>query len=402
LRCDGTPFGYATFGPYSGTGCGATTYKLGAALPARTRVYSNAADSCADQGTAVGPVYPLQKVSPDTFVEMQDVSRPGTAHMNAWVREGADGSSEVIGFYDQARQAPCFGLGAGVSSDACVPRSVDITDTADTFADSACTQRVGFDYQVVCGPPETKAFLQLATQGDECQTTRTIGGLWEAGSAHRGAIFYSNSLDGTCTRSAQDDITSYLQGAPISVASLPKLEVMQVGTGSLRVPFYGYEGVPFYPVPNLGAPLAGVGGQVPFIEAATGNSCNPYLFADGTWRCIPSTFQRVSDYDSYYQSPDCTGALVYPWASSAICSGVPRQPLGIFVLHFGGCGDPVPVTETLTFEEPSLASGLVYHPSPTKACEPGFSLDDRVRGLRATKPVNPADLFIPFERILLD
>jgi hypothetical protein len=385
LRCDGTAYQHVSIGPYAGTGCGSITYRFGAPLAAGTPLYSNAADHCVPVGLSTKTVWPLEKAPLGTFVAVQRVRRPALPNMDAWVREGADGSWEVVGFYDPVRKAPCSGLGPEVSSDACVPNWVE---PSYTFADSACTQRVGLDSSVLCGASGATALLELESRGDDCTTTTSIKGLWQVASGRASQLFDYDPFDLSCTRSSLGPVTTYLQGAPIDVASLPRLDVIQVGTGSLELPFYGFDNVPFLPVH----------GALPFIEVASGDSCVPYPFADGTWRCVPSTFPRVADYDQYYQSADCTGERVYPWRN--VCPNAQREPIGMIVQRFG-CG-PVPVTETLEFDGTSSSKGPVFHATPSVACqELGFSADG-LKLFRATKVVNPAERFIPFERKLTD
>ena len=387
LRCDGTAYQYVSIGPYSGSGCGSTAYRLGAPIPAGTPLYSNAADHCVSSGLSTKTIWPLEKVPLDTFVAVQRVNRPALPKMDAWVREGTDGSSEVVGFYDPVRKAPCSGLGPDISSDACVPSWVE---PSYTFADSACTRRVAIDSQVLCGASAATAILELQSTDDNCGTTTTIKGLWNVTSGRSAQLFDQDPFDLSCTRSSLGTVTTYVQGPPIDVASLPKLDVIQVGTGSLKLPFYGFDNVPFFPTVRYGAS---------FIEVASGDSCAPYPFADGTWRCIPSTFPRVADYEMYYQSADCTGERVYPWTPST-CPNARRQPVGMVVQLFG-CG-PVPVTETLEFDGTSSSNAPVFHPTPSANCmDAGFS-GSSLKLFRATKVINPADRFIPFERKLAD
>jgi hypothetical protein len=386
LGCeDNAPYHYLSVGPYSGSGCGSVTYRLGDPIPAGIPLYSNGADQCVRSGTSTSTVWPLEKVPPETFVAVQRVSRPTRPNMDAWVRQGADGSWEVIGFYDPVRKTPCSGLGADVSSDACVP---DWVEPAYTFGDASCTRRVAIASPVVCGASEVSAVLEFGGTDDSCSVTKTIQGLWQVEAGRTAQLYDQDPFSNSCTRSGLGRVTTYPVGGAIDVASLPRLQVIRVGTGALRASFYGFDGVPFFPA----------SGTAPFTEAASGDACTPYPFADGTWRCVPSTFPRVADYDLYYQSADCTGERVYPWSNNG-CPNAPRQPVGMIVQLFG-CGRSV--SETLEFEETS-SPGLVYHRTPVAACEdlgsfprPGGKL------FKATKVVNPADRFVPFERKLAD
>jgi hypothetical protein len=324
----------------------------------------------------------------ETFVAVQRVSRPRLPNMNAWVREGEDGSSEVVGFYDPVRQTPCSGLGLDVDSDACVPSWVEV---ANTFADSGCTQRVGLvDNPYVCRPPVSTAFLELESASDACKPSASIiRGLWQIAGTRRTQIF-DGGLDGSCQRSSTELRTAYVQGPAIQLASLPKLDVIQVGNGSLRMPFYGFDNVPFFPA------------AASFIEAASGDSCVPRLFADGTWRCVPSSVQRMRDVDVYYQTPDCTGERLYAWRPSDECPDEPREPTAMTVEPFAGNCPVHPITDTLEFDGPPATRSALFSISPFSGCQSLLQPDDQVKILRATKVVNPAERFIPFERTLSD
>lgn len=377
LRCDGTAFNYISYGAYDGTDCTSVTYKLGAALPQSVPLYSNAADSCSSMGTS-NNVRPLEKVPAETFVAVQRVSQSRVPQMNAWVREGADGSWEVTAFHDPIRNAACSGLGLASSSDACVPNWIEPTFM---FADSSCTRRVAYDDRDKCGGVSAPvALLEKGDTGDACGASTTINGLWEIAADHPAQFFASGP--GGCESSSVGSAKTYVQGAPIDVASLPRLEIIQVGTGSLRLPYYGFDKVPFFPVRDA-----------PFLEAASGDSCQPYAFADGISRCVSSRYRLVADYDLYYKSADCSGDLVHPWFN--VCPGMQRDPVGIIIRPFG-CAQAV--TETLEFEGTVPTEGGLFHPTPWASCQDsGFVAKEGSKWFRATKAVNPPDRFIPFE-----
>jgi hypothetical protein len=326
-------------------------------------------------------VRPLEEVPPETFVAVQRVSRSRLPNMDAWVREGADGSWEVTAFHDPIRNAACSGLGLVSSTDACIPNWIEPTDQ---YADSSCTRHVAYDDRDTCGgATEPVALLTPAATGDDCSTIVTFNGLWEIATEGSTELF-GLGVDG-CEPSSVGDAKTYVQGAPIDVASLPRLEIIQVGTGSLRLPYYGFDGVPFFPVPGA-----------PFLEAASGDTCHPYAFADGITRCVSSRFPLVADYDHYYQSADCSGDLVYPWFDS--CNR--PAPVGIVIRPFG-CAKTV--TETLEFDGTVAAGAGLFHPTPSSSCQDsGFVAREGSKWFRASKPVNPADRFIPFELLLGD
>jgi hypothetical protein len=389
LQCDDaelTPYHYFTLIPVDATSlCGGTTYRLGTPRTGGVQVYSNAADSC-EPVSDPGTVWPLEKVPPETFVAVQRVSQPRLPNMNAWVREGADGSSEVVGFYDPVRKTPCFGLGLDEPTNVCVPSAVDVQDT---FADASCTQRVGFDNPFVCRAPTSTAFLELGTLDDGCTATKSILGLWQIAGTRRTPVYYYSTIDQSCERQSPPELrTAYLQGPSIDPASLPKLDVIHVGKGPLRMPFYGFDGVPFLPATDS------------FVEAASGDACYARLFGDGTWRCVPSTFTRLRDIEVYYQSADCTGERLYTWGPPEECRDVFPEPTGMTVEPFKGQCAVHAITDTLEFEGPPSTRSTLFSINPVNGCRALFDPTDRVKILKATKVVDPAERFIAFEREL--
>ena len=210
LRCDGTPFNYVSIGPYAGLGCGSsTTYRLGAPLAAGTPLYSNNPDYCMPAGSSRGTERPLEKVPLSTFVAVQRVSRPALPNMDAWVREGADGSSEVIGFHNPILKTSCSALGPDVSSRACVP---DWVEPSYSFADSTCTRRVAVDPSVMCASSEIRAVLELESMDDSCSTRTTIKGLWQVESARGAQLFAYDPIDLTCKPSSRGTAMTYVRG----------------------------------------------------------------------------------------------------------------------------------------------------------------------------------------------
>ncbi len=382
VGCEGRPFNYISYGPYNGTSCSSPIYRIGAPLAQSVELFSNAADSCISMGES-DQARPLEEVPPEAFVAVERVSRTHLPNMNAWVREGADGSWEVTAFHDPIRNAACSGLGLASTTDACIPSWVEPTHQ---YADAACTVRVSYDERNKCGSAaEPVALMEPDVTNDACGSVPTFNGLWEI-AAEPPTELFAFGLDGCDALSVSvGSAKAYLQGAPIDVTSLPQLETIQVGTGSLRLSYYGFAGVPFFPIPGA-----------PFLEAASGDTCRPYAFADGATRCVPSTFEVVSNYNHYYKTADCSGDLVYPWFDA--CND--PAPVGVIIQPFG-CAKRV--TETLEFDGTVPTAGGLFHPTPSSSCQDsGFVAREGAKWFRATKPVNPADRFITFERSLGD
>jgi hypothetical protein len=167
-----------------------------------------------------------------------------------------------------------------------------------------------------------------------------------------------------------------------------------VGNGPLKLPFFGFDGVPFLPAPRNMDAVASPG---PFIDVARGEPCQPRIFQDGTWRCVPSSFQSVMDFDFYYESEDCTGERAY--GATTYCGDAARKPQGVIVqsLTPSVCRDYL---VTGTFELGGAASAArVSHHGLSPTCRAG-SASDAQNLLKVSKELNPAEVFIAMERVV--
>jgi len=397
-RCADEGVHYVTVRPASG--CGYRTYRLGAARPSTTRLYAKHGSSCARLpiSTIGNDVLPLAEEVPlDTFVAVKRVSRPRHPRMNAWVREGEDGSWQVIGFAEPGHDAPCFGLGLDTSPRLCVPPWLP---SWGYFSDAACSQRVAFqpDDSTRCTSDTPTALLNTTKTDASCAEPYSVTELWQLGGVATIPLFNNNN--GACEGPSTEPSVILTQGAPIPLASLPQLDVIEVGNGPLRAKFLGFDGVPFLPAPRTNdSPEPG-----PFIDAARGEPCNPHLFPDGTWRCIPFSFQQVMDFDFFYESQDCTGPRAYnPYPSTATeyCELASYTPRGVFVQSLlpNVCWDR-PVTETLELDGESSAPDVSYHglSSTCRSVPPSAGL----HLLKVGRQLNPSDVFVAMELKMKD
>lgn len=388
--CDGTTPQHLTFQPASG--CNLQTYRYGTAKASNTPLYGKGGGSCRrlPAPTEALPVIPLEEVPADTFVAMKRVSRPRHPRMNAWVREGEDGSSEIIGFSDPARDAPCFAVGLVISPPhLCVPAWAE---AGGAFSDAACTQRVGFDPAPRCSARTATVLLERTAIADSCPAAQSIK-LWQSAGVHSTQVFDDTS-NGGCQLRSPERVEFPVQGEPIDLASLPRLDVILVGDGPLKLAFYGFDGTPFLPATTGRAESTIAPG--PFLDVARGEPCVPRLFADGAWRCVPSSFQAVMDFNLYYESMDCTGARAH--IPSGYCEDAKRLPRGVVVETLKSVQCQVPIVDTLELEGQSTSTWASMHPLNTLPCESRV-LPEGMKLLKVKGSLNPAELFVPMERV---
>jgi hypothetical protein len=380
---------YVTVQPLSG--CNYGTYRIGAARASNTVLYGNTGGSCRriPASTGAGDVFPLEEVPPETFVAVKRVSRPRHPQMNALVREGDDGSSEIVGFFDPARGAPCFGPGPYASPQVCMPGWIE---TASNFSDASCMQQVGLSGAPRCIARTATALLERGAPPSSCPVTYPINGLWETAGVRSIPVF--TKTNGVC----ESGSTALVQtrGAPIDLASLPRLDLIEVGNGPLKLAFYGFGGMPFFPAARGGnAPHPG-----PFVDVARGEHCQLNIFADGMWRCVPSSFPAVMDFHLFYDSKDCTGTPAYdPFEFGVGCRETPVRGVIVQTLYGYQCEKSILVSDTLELDA-GPGAPVMLSPRDGEGCRSTSSLSSDRYLLRPTKLLNPADVFVPMVREL--
>jgi hypothetical protein len=380
------------------SGCSEHAYRVGASLPGTGPVYYvNNTGTCAkfvDRVQNGDVIYRLEEVPLETFVAVKRVPRPRASQMDALVREGEDGSSEVVGFIDPVRQQPCFSLGLNVSPPLCVP---GWQRTQDAFDSSSCATPVGWDESASTCPTRPNSALLKVDQPDLSCADQSIAAVWAIAGTVRTPVFVRENGICSLNGGSADPAEVLLAGAPIQLASLPKLEVIDVGTGPLRVRFHGFGGVPFLPASRRFEYLDKTG---PFLEAATGEWCEPHPFSDGQWRCVPSSFEEVMDFHLLFASPDCTGARLFASSSFPSCSAKGREPRGVVVKTLVGA---VPGYDQIvgTFGVTGKVSPSIVSTGPPASSCRAMSTNGGSY-YEANKDLTPADFFSSFERKLSD
>jgi hypothetical protein len=327
--------------------------------------------------------------------------------MNALVREGDDGSWQVIGLSDRTTGTACSGLGLDVSPPACVPDWA----TIGGFSDASCTQRLGADRNSECSPTRASALLQLAKDASRCPPTTAITGVWQSAGERLTQVFFTSNADGVCEAVTRDPALLHDQGAPIDPTSLPKLEIMEVGNGPVTVAFYGFAGVPFLPAPLRFDRLETLSSSplVRFTDVARSERCVPSRFSDGRWRCVPSSFDVIPNAKLYYASADCLGARVYDVRKGipvstvgAVCPDPARSPRGLIVRtgHNEQC-DMGAVMTTLALDGPSTTGPLFLSDPTGSLCGP-VTVSPAQDLVTASRTLDPDEVFVTIERKLHD
>jgi hypothetical protein len=108
------------------------------------------------------------------------------------------------------------------------------------------------------------------------------------------------------------------------------------------------------------------------------------------------------DFNLLYESEDCTGTRVH--VVSPPCGDQARETRGVIVetLNFECGGLDYPVVETLGLEERSSTRSVSYRGSPSSSSCQRRSLAEDANLFRATKVLNPDEVFAPMERKLKD
>jgi hypothetical protein len=387
--CDGLRYEHVVVD----VGCGHRGFRVGDELPVSTPLFARVGGVCQPWSLEVpsdGHVYELDAAPAETFVAMQRRHEARAGRLDAHVREGEDGSRQVIGFFDTARGTSCQDLSPDLTSEAkCLPPSVTWNGL---FGDASCQTRVADVMPFTPCSLETPTVIRVSrVDPDSCPTTYEFE-LHEIGGTEDRAL-YADDGAGVCTAASRPgpvgNANVYVQGSPVDMATLPTTEQFVVGGGTVQGRFLGFGGVPFLPA------LRGPG---PFIDGQSGEPCRALDFTDGELRCVPNSFMPIVPVNLYYEGADCDGALLLPW--SATCPDTP-EPRGVAILGSGECG-VWHIIETHALAGKTSAPVVSHVSAATSMCE---SLDPTTVAssfFRFGEPLSPASTFPALERIIGD
>jgi hypothetical protein len=346
----------ASRSPYvalEGDGCAYRGFRVGKELPQSTPLfYSADGTSCqVSLQTEATPMYEIEEVPAETFVGMQRSQRARAPGLDAHVREGDDGSWQVMGYFDPVREAACFDTFIGFEPlSKCVPAHA----SSSWFADSTCQTRIASVQQSSCYVEQRTAIIEAQVDVDSCPTTRSFE-LYEI-EAVRETLRYEVDDSGACVASTLLAEESYIQGEAIDASTLPTLETLVVGTGAIRALFSGFGGVPYVPIGY---------GHTGLLDES-GEACLPFHFPDGSLRCVPTSFSHATPAALVYEDASCDGPPLVAWIPKPTCPADPPLPRGTLFVDQSGC--ELAVTELRAVVGQSTASLFYARDAASGAC----------------------------------
>ncbi|HEY8942861.1 MAG TPA: hypothetical protein VIM73_01310 [Polyangiaceae bacterium] len=366
--------------------CAYQGFHIGAELPASTPLFFSVdGTSCTSYSGAddIGPIYELEPMPEEAFVAMRRVARARATGLDAYVREGEDGSWEILGFFDSAREASCFDAAVDWSpSSKCMPA---YANQANSFVDASCERPIVSASLRSCEVERPTTIIEVQTDANACPTAHRFE-LYEIEEIRR-TTSHQVDASGECVESATAEF--YLPGEPVDLSTLPVLESLVVGTGEVRARFSGFDGVPY-------APLWRSPG--PFIDS-NGGACLPFESPNGTV-CVSTSFVSTTRAAFRYEDSSCSGAPVVPWIPRPTCRPDAPAPPGVLLID-----QTVECPRNLAFAEAIAVTGTsVSSPDYTKnamtgACERAAPVSPAPTYLRLGETLRP-DFFPQIERVL--
>jgi hypothetical protein len=371
-------------------GCSLRGYKLGAELPASTPLFfSEDGVSCepSTQSPDVGPFIELEEVPAETFVGMQRRARPRAPGLDAYVREGADGSWQTLGYFDPSRDAPCFdSLTTGGWATTCVPSFVS---AVGNFAESSCQTHVADARYRSCKVEQPTTIIESAEDTSVCPALYDFR-LYEIDDLRETKPHVVDD-SGACVESPGASGEFYVRGAEIVPSSLPRLETHRVGTGALRALYTGFGGAPYMRW-NKGL----------FLQDAAGNPCLPFRFPDGSLRCVPTAFPDRTADSLLYEDASCSGNPVLAWIRVQSCGKELPLPTAVTILERPtDCLSDLTVTEVLAVAGESEKGTLYAKDAATGACQVAPSISPPQTYLRMGQSLKTST-FPELERTIRD
>jgi hypothetical protein len=350
--CSGLRFPYMAFNE---GGCAYRGFRLGKQLPEATPLfYSVDGGRTCQPSTQIDavPKYEVEEVPAETFVGMRRSERARAPGLDAKVREGDDGSWQIMGYFDPIREAACFDSFIGFDPPSkCVPAHA----SASWFADSTCQTRIASVQETACHVEPPTVIIEAQVDADTCPTTRRFE-LYEI-DAMRETPRHEVDDSGACVASSLAPDDSYVQGAAIDASTLPTLETLVVGTGAIRALFSGFGGVPYVPIGY---------GHTGLLDES-GEACLPFRFPDGSLRCVPTSFSHATPTALVYEDAACDGPPLVPWIPEPTCPADAPLPGGVTFVDRTAC--ELAVTELMAVVGQSTASTLYARDAASGACE---------------------------------
>jgi hypothetical protein len=375
-RCDPLTYQYIA----GSRGCSYRGYKLGAELPASTPLYfSEDGVSCepTTQNAENGPFIALEEVPAAAFVGMQRHARPLAPGLDAYVREGEDGSWQTVGYFDPSRNAPCFdSMTTSGGSTACIP---DFASATGSFAESSCQTRIADAQARSCRVEQPTIMLDGAEDTSVCPAVFDFR-LYEIDDV-REATPHRVDDSGACVEQPGGPGEFYAQGAELAASALPTLETHLVGTGALRALFTGFGGAPYLR-----------SSQGLFLQDEAGNPCLPFRFPDRSLRCVPTAFPDRSADNFLYEDASCSGNPVFAWSRVLSCGKELPLPSAIAIRdETTDCLAELALSEVLAVVGESEQSTFYAKNAATGACQVAQSISPPPTYLRLERSLKSSE-----------
>lgn len=366
-------------------------------LPSATAIYGNVQGVCQPIDRAElgeGVLYEAEPMASNDFVGLMRGRQPFQPGLDAYVREGDDGSWEALGFFDLTRSAPCASLyrPPAISDLRCIPQYSGATG----FGDPSCQTRAAEVELSRCDFEAPTAIAEFTFVANSCPLQRGYE-LYEIDETRETLLY--RDREGVCEPDTieTEPIPLHLAGTPISPEALPLLERVELGVDRLRGQFLAFGGEALTPTR-----------QSPFwIDSVSNESCEPFEFADGTLRCVPfrgegqpsgSTAAAYVD-GVLYPSSSCQGARVAALPPDQ-CMRDAELPLNVVIVSAAqNCSTRV-ILEVVAVAGVTNPSELHRKNPDTGACEPVNPADYGDAFLSLGDPLDPAEVYAEIQRAI--
>jgi hypothetical protein len=238
--------------------------------PEARRVFVRDADgSCAEaQGTTVQRLG--EAVGLETFVSAVEHIEPRDGRIAARILAGSDGSSRIVGGFDQQRgEAARVGTAADGSRRWLPARVAFVGGGELLFAEAACSTPLATKIARNATCPLTAAVVLEGTCGD--------GRYFELG--ERVTSVYARDPANACVARATTAEVAFQLGAAVPVSAFEPVSSVDVGGARVRRRAVG-----------SGSPVA----WTEVVDAETGEPCDVLATADGTLRCLPAAAEAIA------------------------------------------------------------------------------------------------------------
>lgn len=301
------------------------------------------------------PVVATSEVQPSRFVKaIERQPAAPSARLQPIRLEGEDGSYEAPGFWDEERKEPCRlaseGWDVGLP-DVCI-------SARQSQAFESCYAEPAHTTPLVGSEPQCRYPSLVANwESDSCMLSGWTKSIYEVGALFKDS--YVISVDVYCSNLTNLYAPAYRRGAALPWSSFPSLDMVELGTGRLKLRVGSVDAIAAHHYRDIARP--GSFNDAQFYDSELGVPCHPYLSPDGT-RCMPLDTVGSSEFVTFSDA-QCTQPAAYVDPSELSASCEPRRRFYLADPNFGdsvSSGRPIRLYE---FGTPS--AGPSYKKSGT-------------------------------------